>query len=113
MFKRLLIKLALRTLKGEVIDKIQYPAIQQFLQLAYSNLSASADIVTDDNPDNKAQFAALWNAQKKVLLLTGIDTTRAVIVEEVENVQTEKYLTLFLDELRAEVEAGNILKNVA
>jgi len=113
MFKRLLINFALRILKAEVIDKVQYPAVTGFLGIAFNNLESAAGIVTDNDPNNAEQFKALWRAEKKTILLGAIDTTKAVIVEEVENTQVETYFVAFLDELHKEVEAGTILKKVA
>ena len=113
MLKRILVKFALKILKMEVLDKIQYAPAQSLLTLGYSGIEKAADIVLDGNPDNKAQFAALWQEQKKDVILTAIDTTKAILIEEIDDPRTENYTVGLLDEIRAEVEAGNIIKKLA
>lgn len=87
--------------------------MQGITQIAFDNLERSADIVLDGDPDNKAQFAALWQAEKKNILIGALDTTKAVIVEEVKDEKVEGYIVSLIDEIRDEVEAGNVLKIAA
>lgn len=113
MLKRILIKYALKILKMEVIDRIEYAPAQGITTIAFSNLERAATIVTDNDPNNKAQFAALWQAEKKNILSGALDTAKAVVVEEVEDPRTETLIVGLIDEIRNEVEAGNVLKKVA
>jgi hypothetical protein len=113
MLKRIAIKWALKVLKLEVMDNIQYAPAAGITALAFSTVERAANIVLDNDPNNKAQFAALWQEEKKNILVTALATTKAVIVEEVENERTEGYIVGLLDEIQQEVEAGNILKIAA
>lgn len=109
-YKRILINFALRILKIEVLDKIQYAPVQGLNTVSFTLMQKSADIVLDGNKDNAGQFKQLFAEQKKPLLLASIDTTTAIIVEEVDNEKTEGYIVGLLTEIRTEVEAGNLLK---
>lgn len=113
MFKRLLIKFALKILKLEVLDKIQYAPVQILLQTMHKRLETAADIVTDNDPDNRAQFAAYWQTEKLPLSLDGITTVREIIKEEVQDERSRTYIVEFLNELEGEILAGNILKVAA
>jgi hypothetical protein len=100
MFKRILVNFALKILKIEVLDKIQYPAAQNIIAIGYENLKRSAEIVLDNDPDNKAQFQVLWATERQNLLSAAIETTKEIIIEEVKDERTESYIVGLLEEIQ-------------
>ena len=110
MLKRLIINFALKILKMEVVDRIEYAPVKSISNLDHLNLTRVAEIVTDANPDNKGQLAELWQAEKKNVAISAIETARNVIKEEVDDQRVVQYITAFLDELETEIRNGNILK---
>jgi hypothetical protein len=113
VIKRILIRFALKILRAEVVDRIDSPTYTPVLAIGFANLERAAELVTDGDPNDKAQLNALWQSQKKPILLGALDTTRAIIVEEVNDPRTESYIVTLVDEIREEVEAGNILRKAA
>ena len=113
MLKRILVNFALKILKIEVLDKIQYAPVQGFTTLAFENIQKSADIVLDGDPNNKAQFEQLWHDNKKQILSGALETTKQVIIAEVSDDRVEGYLVSLIDEVKKEVDAGNVLKVAA
>lgn len=112
MIKRILIRFALKILRAEVVDRIDSPTYTPVLAVGFANLERAAELVTDGDPNDKAQLNALWQTQKKPILLGALATTRAIIVEETDD-RTETYLVTLVDEISDAVEAGDILKKAA
>ena len=112
MIKRILIRFALKVLRVEVLGRIDSPTYSPILLVGFENIERAAVLVTDGDPNDKAQLAALWQEQKAPILLGALDTAKAVIVEEMEP-PTETYLVALVDEIRDEVAAENILKVAA
>ena len=111
--KSILVNLALRILKMEVLGRIDSPTYNPILAVSFSTLEGAARLVTDGDPDDKAQLAALWQEQKKPIFLGALDTAKAVIVEEIKDDRTESYLVILVDELREAVADGGLLKLAA
>ena len=108
--KSILINFALRIIRMEVVGRIDSPTYNPILAVSFNTLEGAAKVVTDGNPDDKAQLAALWQEQKQPILLGALDTAKAVIVEEIKDERTEGYLVILVDELREAVAVGGLLK---
>lgn len=98
MFKRLLINTALNLLKKHLLDKITYAPLSDYVAGVYRQLKSIADLVTDNNPDDKEQLAELWEREKKNILGGTIDAAQGVISIEVSNPAIREQL---LDALEA------------
>jgi hypothetical protein len=106
--KRIVVKFALRVLKTEVLDEIKYEPVQAVVASTHVRLTKVADIVLDNEPNNKAQFEVFWKQEKKPLALDAITTAQNVLNTEIKDERVRGYLSDLLDEIRnAIMEPGN------
>lgn len=110
MLKRILIFAALRLLKSQLLDKIEYAPAKAYIQGTYNRLEKVATVLTDNNPDDQAQLAQLWESEKSNLFIETIDSAQAIITVEVDNPAIRDILLETLqaieDAQRAEGAAG-------
>lgn len=99
MFKRLLINTGLNLLKKHLLDKITYAPLSAYMNSVFGQLKSIADLVTDNNPDDKAQLAELWEREKKNILGDTIDAAEGIISIEVSNPAIREQLLLALEAL--------------
>lgn len=104
-WKKTLVSFALKIVKAEVLDKIEYAPALGITTIGFNFLQQAADVVLDDNKDNKAQMTALWNQEKKTILVGAIDATKAIVIEEVNDPKAETYIVSLLDEVREAIAA--------
>jgi len=106
MFKNInavLIRFALSVLKRLVLDKIEYQPVQQITQSLYTRLEQVANIVTDNDPDNRAQLEVYWKANQRAVALDAVLSASAIIQTEVDNTVVRDLLTDLLGQVAAEL----------
>lgn len=106
MFKNIngvLIRFALSVLKRLVLDKIQYEPVQKITQSFYTRLEAVAGIVTDNDPDNRAQLEAYWKANQRGVALEAVTTAQAIVLAEVDNEVVRDLLSDLLRQVAEEL----------
>lgn len=85
MFKRILILFALRLLKSQLLDKIDYAPTKAFVGSSFRRLEKVADVLTDNNPADGEQLAVLWEAEKHQFVSDTLDTAIEVVKTEVHD----------------------------
>lgn len=105
MFKKILIQFALRLLKSQLLDKINYAPLTAFLNPTYSRLQKVADIVTDSNPQDGEQLKELWEAEKGRFISDTLDSAIAVIRQEVKNEELAEIVIDLLETIQREQES--------
>ncbi len=106
MFKRILIFAALRLLKSQLLDKIAYEPLKAYIQGTYTRLEKIADVLTDKNPDDQGQLAALWESEKQNFITETIDSAQSIISVEVDNPVIRDILLETLQALEEEIRNG-------
>ena len=102
-FAKILIAFAISTLDRLVVKKINYPPVQQLANNTVVRLRAIGNIVTDNDPDNAAQLKTWFSLNKKSLTADAIDTTRAVVLEEMKEGPARDLIIELLDQLKQEL----------
>lgn len=102
-WKKPFVGLALKIVKAEVLDKIDYAPAKGITTLGFDFLQKAAEITIDDDKDNKTQLAALWQAEKTHVLTGVIDAAKDIVIEEVNDTRAEGYIVDLLDEVRKAV----------
>jgi hypothetical protein len=104
--KRILVFAALRLLKTQLLDKIQYAPIANYITGLYTRLEKVATIITDADPENEAQLKALWESEKSGIILDSLNATEEIVVLEFHNPDLLPIVLEILDALQAEYQNG-------
>lgn len=80
-------------LRNKIVDKIKYQEIKDFFSLRIDELEMAIKLLTDKNPDDKAQLQKLWEEQiKPSLQENGLDAAKAIIETQVKDAIVKKTL---------------------
>lgn len=80
-------------LKNKIVDKIKHQEIKDFFTLRIDELEMAVKLLTDKNPDDKAQLQKLWEDQiKPSLQENGLDAAKAIIETQVKDEVVKKTL---------------------
>lgn len=105
MFKKALIHLAIRVLKKHLITRIEYLPVQKYLQAIVDKLEKLIDIITDKDPNNKAQFQQFWEEEKVSIFKETLEAASDVILAEVPDKEDAQLISSLLLTLIEEHEA--------
>ena len=80
-------------LRNKAVDKIKHQEIKDFFSLRINELEMAIKLLTDKNPDDKAQLQKLWEEQiKPSLQENGLDAAKAIIETKVKDPIVKKTL---------------------
>lgn len=96
MFKKALISLAIRVLKKHLITRIQYLPVQRYLQSIVDKLERIIEIITDKDPDNKAQFEQFWQEERSSIFRNTLEAASEVILLEVKDKEDAQLISSLL-----------------
>lgn len=113
MLRKILIASALRILKSLVFDKIEYEPVKAFVGGSYGRLEKIATIVTDNETDNKAQFAQFWKQEKAGIVSDTLTTAHNIIEVEVKDSTVKEVVIGLIEEIKAEIDNGGLLNAAA
>ena len=95
MFKRTkIIKLAFRLIRKFLIAKINIVELKEYTESLLKPIENVADVLSDKNPDNKAQLLEIWTKNKSEVIAGGIDTACLIISKEFNSEWTDIICTL-------------------
>lgn len=101
--KKSLISLAFKILDKYVVDKlITYTPLHDYVEKLVLGLKKVVVIMTDKDPNNKAQLAALWNDEKEGLFDDTLDIAAAVVRDKVKDPETAQMVAQLLIDLKGE-----------
>lgn len=91
------IALAMRLLDRHLIHRINFEPLKIWLSAQLKLVNDVVDKLTDKDPDNKAQLAAVWEEHKTTLVDNSLDATKASIAVLVKNPLLAEEICLLLD----------------
>lgn len=101
MFKKIFIFFALRLLKSQLLDKIEYDPIKGYVQATYDRMTKVAEVITDANPEDQEQLKALWETEKPQFIVDSLDTAIEIVQAEVHDPVATAIIVDLLREIQA------------
>ncbi len=104
MFLKTIITAAFALIQKFLIDKIDYEPLKQYFLNQIEPAKNVAELLTDKNPDNKAQLAAFWEENKSTLVAANLDFAIMIIEDKVKDPLLRDIIVSLLQSIKAEQE---------
>ncbi len=101
MFKKIFIFFALRLLKSQLLDKIEYAPVKGYVQATYDRMTKVAEVVTDADPQDQEQLKALWEQEKHQFVVDTLDSAIEIVQAEVHDETASAIIIDLLREIQA------------
>lgn len=98
MFVKRIIHAAFAVIKSFLIDRVQHQQAKDALSKLLKPFEDAANKLTDDNPNNAAQMAEWWEANRATLAGIGLDGVK-IWAQRVKDPKLKELLISILDSL--------------
>lgn len=104
MFLKAIITAAFALIQKYLIDKIDYEPLKQYFMNQIEPAKNVAELLTDKDPNNKAQLAAFWEENKSSLVAANLDFAIMIIEDKVKDPVLRDLIVTLIKSIKDEQE---------